>query len=195
MGKVIRKKTGNKRVVEGKDDMPSGDVSEFKPGGWDIQVVTLSDRASLGEYEDRSGPAVVEMLENHYQTLKRPVNITSSIIPDNAAQLRDVIEKSLHQKVDILITTGGTGVGPRDITVDTVKPMLTLEIPGIMEMIRIKYGTDKPNALLSRSVAGFIGNTLIYTLPGSQKAVNEYMEEILKTLDHLIYMRYGLDTH
>ncbi len=73
--------------------------------------------------------------------------------------------------------------------------MLDKEIPGIMEMIRVKYGANKPNALLSRGVAGLMSESLVYTLPGSVKAVNEYMEEILKTLEHLIYMRHGLDVH
>jgi molybdopterin biosynthesis enzyme MoaB len=64
-----------------------------------------------------------------------------------------------------------------------------------MEFIRIRYGTEKPNALLSRGVAGILGNSLIYTLPGSVRAVDEYMDEILKTLKHTIYMQYGIDTH
>jgi molybdopterin biosynthesis enzyme MoaB len=64
-----------------------------------------------------------------------------------------------------------------------------------MEFIRIKYGTEKPNALLSRGVAGIIGKALIYTLPGSVRAVSEYMTEILRTLEHAIYMQYGIDTH
>jgi molybdopterin biosynthesis enzyme MoaB len=73
--------------------------------------------------------------------------------------------------------------------------LLDKEIPGIMESIRMKYAAEKPNALLSRGVAGVMGTTLVYTLPGSVKAVNEYMEEILKTLRHLFYMLYGLDAH
>jgi len=173
----------------------AGDVLVYRPRIWNILIVTLSDRASRGEYDDRSGPAVATLLKNHYEPGKRAININSRIIADNAAPLNNLIEEALQQHTDVLITTGGTGVGPRDITVDTVKPLLTQEITGIMEMIRVKYGANKPNALLSRSVAGFIGNMLVYTLPGSAKAVNEYMEEILKTLDHLIYMRHGLDTH
>ena len=96
---------------------------------------------------------------------------------------------------NIIFTTGGTGIGPRDITVETIIPLLTKEIPGIMEYIRVKYGSEKPNALLSRGVAGLIGTTLIYTLPGSVKAVNEYMEEIFKTLMHALQMIYGIDSH
>ena len=73
--------------------------------------------------------------------------------------------------------------------------MLDKEIPGIMEMIRMKYGAEKPNALLSRGVAGVVGQSLVYTLPGSVKAVQEYMTEILKTMQHLIFMLHGIDAH
>ena len=75
-----------------------------------------------------------------------------------------------------------------DFTPEVVKTVMDKEIPGIMELIRIKYGQEKPNALLSRGVAGVMGNSLIYSLPGSVKAVNEYMSEITKTLQHLIFI-------
>jgi molybdenum cofactor synthesis domain-containing protein len=97
--------------------------------------------------------------------------------------------------MDLIITTGGTGIGPRDITPDVVRPLLTREIPGVMEHIRVKYGMENPKALLSRAVAGAAGKTLVYTLPGSVKAVHEYMTEIIKTLEHTFYMLYGIDVH
>jgi molybdopterin biosynthesis enzyme MoaB len=73
--------------------------------------------------------------------------------------------------------------------------MLTKEMPGIMDMIRVKYGAANAGALLSRAVAGVKGKTVVYTLPGSVKAVNEYMSEISKTLEHTFYMLYGTDRH
>ncbi len=172
-----------------------GDELEYQPKVFRFQVITMSDRASRGEYEDRSGPRILELLEKHFEGNNRKISIDLNVIPDDATNLSMLIEKSLYEEYDVILTTGGTGVGPRDITVETVRPMLHKEIPGIMEMIRIKYGTRKPNALLSCGIAGLIGDTLVYTLPGSVKAVNEYMEEILKTLEHLIYMRHGLDSH
>ena len=172
-----------------------GDVLKFIPRIFHIEVVTLSDRAYRGEYEDLSGPRVGELINNHFSNSTRTIKLQKTIIPDDENILKQRIGASKNKSADIFITTGGTGVGMRDITVDTIKPMLTKEIPGIMEMIRVKYGSQNPQALLSRSVAGFIDNMLVYTLPGSVKAVNEYMEEILKTIDHLIYMRYGLDVH
>ncbi len=106
-----------------------------------------------------------------------------------------MIRDTVDQAYDIIITTGGTGIGPRDITPDVVKPMLDKEITGIMELIRVKYGQKKHQALLSRSVAGVINKTLIYTLPGSRKAVAEYMDEITPTIMHSIYMLNGIDSH
>jgi len=164
------------------------------PEKLEILVITLSDRAHKGEYEDLSGPRIREILTGYFTSVKGEFNINLILIPDDAEILRELL-KSAGSTYNIVITTGGTGIGPRDITVDVVKPLLTKEIPGIMEFIRVKYGTEKPNALLSRGVAGLIGNTLIYTLPGSVRAVNEYMEEILKTLSHTIYMQYGIDAH
>lgn len=195
VGNCVMPKEGIFARVIRQGSLKPGDVLEFKPRVLRFHVVTLSDRASKGIYADRSGPRIVEILESHFDKLPRNIEVAHSIIPDDASSLSVLIEKSTYDEVDVIITTGGTGIGPRDVTVETVKPMLDMEIPGIMEMIRVKYGEKKPNALLSRGVAGLIGNTFVYTLPGSVKAVNEYMEEILKTMEHLIYMRYGLDVH
>ncbi len=159
-----------------------------------ILVLTLSDRASKGEYEDKSGPRIRELIKDFFEDLGWNNNIKSDIIPDNAEMFKKKLEEARNE-FDIIFTTGGTGIGPRDITPEVVKPLLDKEIPGIMEMIRIKYGAEKPNALLSRGVAGVMGKSLIYTLPGSLRAVNEYMTEILKTLEHLIYMQRGIDAH
>lgn len=159
-----------------------------------ILIVTLSDRASKGEYEDLSGPQIKQHLEKYFENSNWEYDIDSKIIADDDNQLMELLLTS-KDECNIIFTTGGTGIGPRDITVDVVEAMLDKEVPGIMEIIRVKYGLIKPNAALSRGVAGVIGNSLIYTLPGSVKAVNEYMTEILATLEHLIYMQYGIDVH
>ena len=182
------------RVLKG-GTMKAGDVLEYYPKIYKALIVTLSDRASAGEYEDRSGVRIKELLEKHASETGIMIAINHVIIPDDAGLLSFHLQQAGEEHVDFIFTTGGTGIGPRDITPETVKPLLDKEIPGIMEMIRLKYGTEKPNALLSRGVAGLMGSSLVYTLPGSVKAVNEYMEEILKTLIHLVYMQYGLDMH
>ena len=173
----------------------AGDIMVHKPKLFNILVVTLSDRASKGDYEDISGPTIVSLTNEYFTKKNKNYKIEHKIIPDNAAQLTELLNNATNNKVDIIITTGGTGIGPKDITVETVKPMLKKEIPGIMEMIRLKFGMQKPNALLSLGIAGVINESLIYTLPGSVKAVKEYLSEIFKTLDHLIYMLHGIDAH
>ena len=164
------------------------------PPKFEVLVIILSDRAHSGEYEDLSGPLVKKRVGEYFETTGWSFNINMTLIPDDSSMLKEMLENA-SSVYNIIITTGGTGIGPRDITVDTVKPMLLKEIPGIMEMIRVKYGMEKPNALLSRSVAGIIGKALIYTLPGSVKAVDEYMDEIVKTLTHTIMMQHGIDNH
>jgi molybdopterin adenylyltransferase len=164
------------------------------PDKFKVLIITLSDRAHRGEYEDLSGPKIREKIEEFFSSAGWSCNIKLTLIPDDSVILRDLLIGS-GNIYNIILTTGGTGIGPRDITVETVIPLLTKEIPGIMEFIRIKYGTEKPNALLSRGVAGITGKSLIYTLPGSLRAVEEYMTEIVKTLKHTIYMQYGVDKH
>ncbi len=195
VGNCVMPKEGIFARVIRQGSVRPGDILHYKPRVFRFHVVTISDRASKGIYSDRSGPRIMNILNGHFDGKPRQIEINHSTIPDDASSLSVLIEKSTYDDVDVIITTGGTGIGPRDITVETLKPMLDMEIPGIMEMIRVKYGKDKPNVLLSRSIAGLIGNTLVYTLPGSVKAVNEYMEEILRNLEHAIYMRHGLDIH
>jgi molybdopterin adenylyltransferase len=164
------------------------------PDKFEVLIITLSDRAHRGEYEDLSGPKIKEMITEFFLTEGWFFNVRSTLIPDDASDLKDLL-RDAENNYNIIITTGGTGIGPRDITIETVTPFLVKEIPGIMEFIRIRYGAEKPNALLSRGVAGIIGKSLIYTLPGSVRAVEEYMTEILKTLKHTIYMQFGIDKH
>ena len=173
----------------------AGDVLEFHPKMFRALVITLSDRASSGEYEDKSGARLQEILHSFFHEQGLNLYIHHSLIPDDPHKLEELVHKAKDELVDILITTGGTGIGFRDFTVDIIKPRLDKEIPGIMEMIRMKYGALKPQALLSRSVAGVMGKTLVFTLPGSVKAVNEYMDEILKSMLHMIHMLHGLDAH
>jgi molybdopterin adenylyltransferase len=164
------------------------------PEEFHVLVVTVSDRAYRHEYDDLGGPAVKNGLTAFFKHEGWLCNIRTELIPDDAGMLKELLEKAVSE-YNLIITTGGTGIGPRDITVDIIRPLLTTEIPGIMDFIRIKYAAQNPNSLLSRSIAGIIGESLIYTLPGSVKAVEEYLSEILKTLKHTILMKYGIDAH
>ena len=167
----------------------------YQPKIYNIHIITLSDRAFHGEYEDRSGPRIKELTEQFFSNLHLPSSVFHSLIPDDPIRLEHLVKQSKEEHADLIFTTGGTGIGPRDFTPDVVKPLLDKEIPGIMDMIRLKYGSEKPNALISRSIAGVMDQSLIFTLPGSVKAVNEYLTEIFRFLVHLIYMLHGLDQH
>jgi len=161
----------------------------------EIIVITLSDRASAGEYEDKSGPLIKQMLSDYLTKNNWKWDIEIELIPDDPQQLRSLIVESVTNKADAIFTTGGTGIGPRDKTPEIIRSFLHKEIPGIMEAIRLKHYDTIPNAVLSRSVAGTIGKTIVYSLPGSDKAVKSYMEEILKTFEHTLFMINGIDIH
>ncbi|MDP4223656.1 MAG: MogA/MoaB family molybdenum cofactor biosynthesis protein [Bacteroidota bacterium] len=164
------------------------------PDKYRVLIITLSDRAANREYDDLSGPRIRELLAGFLSSEGWDYDIDSVVIPDSEEKLSNLIMDG-RNRYNFIFTTGGTGIGPRDITVETVSMLLDREIPGIMDFIRIKYGAENPGALLSRGIAGLAGRTLIYTLPGSLRAVDEYMAEILKTLRHTVLMQYGVDTH
>jgi molybdopterin adenylyltransferase len=182
------------RVVRG-GDLTAGALGEHLPRPLSFLILTLSDRAAAGAYEDRSGPRALELLQNWLAGKRWHGRIEAKILPDDAGRLREEIERAKTAGVDVIITTGGTGLGPRDITPETAAALCDKLIPGIMENIRMKFGSANPNALLSRSIAGVAGNIQIYTLPGSFRAVEQYLGEILKTLEHAIFMLHGLDAH
>lgn len=175
--------------------LKAGESFEYIPKIYTAKIISLSDRAARGEYEDLSGVEIKHILEQFFDKKRKLFSIDSVLIPDSSEQLGKEIWSSIDENDDLIITTGGTGIGKRDITVKTILPLLDKKIPGIMEMIRLKYGMENPNALLSTGVAGVKNNSLIYTLPGSVGAVREYMAEILKTLEHAYYMLHGIDVH
>lgn len=195
VGNCVMPKEGIFARVKKEGTLVSGDILKYFPKIFRAKIITLSDRAFAGEYSDLSGPRIMEILKKFFEDNQYPSEINCEIIPDEAKTLEKLVKDSISENYDLIITTGGTGISNRDITIETVRPILEKEIPGIMEAIRIKYGSQKPNALLSRGIAGLTKNTLIYTLPGSVKAVNEYMEEIQKTMFHLFLMMNNIDSH
>lgn len=195
IGNCVMPKEGIFARVINHGPLQAGDKLSYHPRIIKVLIITLSDRASRGEYADKSGPQIKNLSTKYFSEINRQVEFEQVLIPDDAQHLEALVEKAIDEQTDVIFTTGGTGIGSRDITPDTVKPLLDKEIPGIMELIRVKYGMDKPAALLSRGIAGIKNQTLIYTLPGSVKAVTEYCKEILPTIEHSLYMIYGIDSH
>lgn len=182
------------RVIRG-GKVQAGDEFDVKIKTYNALIVTMSDRASRGEYTDKSGPLLEKLLTSFYEKQGKPLTCSRIILPDHERQLKDAMWNAREAGVDLVFVTGGTGIGPRDITPEAVQSMIDIEIPGIMEMIRMKYGMQKPNALLSRGLAGVMGKSLVFAMPGSPKAVNEYCTEIFPILNHSFLMMAGIDGH
>ena len=144
-------------------------------------VVCVSDRCAAGQNEDKSGPRILELIAPLAQeSLYR-------LVPDEKAQIaQTLIELADTQKVDVILTTGGTGFAPRDVTPEATVAVVDRLAPGISEAIRMKSLAVTNRAMLSRAVSGLRGKTLIINLPGSPKAVAESLDVILPVLPHAV---------
>ncbi len=175
VGKCVMPKEGIFcRVVKGGEIRPGAEI-RYLPYTLGVSVITLSDRAYRGEYEDLSGPRIKELVEDYFSEKSKSrwrVSCDVSIVPDDAQALRTAFLAAC-ETCALVFTTGGTGIGPKDITPDVIAPLLDKEIPGIMDFIRNKYGAKHPNALISRSIAGVKDGALVFCLPGSVRAVTE----------------------
>ena len=149
-------------------------------------VIVMSDSISAGKKKDRAGLAIAEKLKN-----SGIQNIDYVIIPDEAEDLKQLISKYVNSSYNLVISTGGTGSSPRDITTDTIKSLLVQEIPGIGEATR-SYGQERtPYSMLSRSIGGLINKTLVIALPGSTKGASESMDAIFPYILHIYKMIEG----
>jgi molybdopterin adenylyltransferase len=179
------------RVLSGGRVQP-GDSMEHVRRLLRARVITLSDRAHAGAYEDRSGPRLASLVEEFLASRRFHPGVERILLPDDPAPLRAALEAARTEGIDLVFTTGGTGLGPRDHAPEVATAACSRLIPGIMESIRRRFGAEHPAALLSRAVAGVAGTTLVFTLPGSVRAVEEYASEIFRVLEHAILMVQGV---
>ncbi len=145
-----------------------------------VAILTVSDKGSRGEREDRSGAAIREIVEQMGGKV-----VIYEIIPDE----RDEIESALRRaarSAELVLTTGGTGIGARDVTPEATRSVIEKELPGITEVMRMRSVEVTPTAMLSRAVAGTVGCALVINLPGSPKAVRECLSFIRGAIPHAL---------
>jgi len=152
-------------------------------------VVTASNRAAAGIYEDRSGQVLAAGLAELGFGVEGP-----KVLPDDAAEIEDVLRAAVDAHIDVVLTTGGTGLSPTDVTPEATRAVLEREAPGIAEAVR-RYGAENgvPTAVLSRGLAGTAGRTLIVNLPGSTGGVKDALAVLGPLLPHVVSQLRGGD--
>jgi len=153
-------------------------------------IITISDKGSQGKREDLSGPAIAEMLAGAAIEVKHTI-----IIPDEINKIKEaIIDFADAKKLDLILTNGGTGVSPRDLTPDATLEVIDKQIPGMAEAMRQKSMQITPHAMISRAIAGIRGKSLIINLPGSPKGAKENLAVVLPALKHAIEKIKGDDS-
>jgi molybdopterin adenylyltransferase len=150
-----------------------------------VCVITISDRASRGQYEDRSGPEIVSILREAFAGSE----IRREIVPDEIQAITGAFEG--HADADFILTTGGTGISSRDVTPEATRSYCERELPGIAEILRAESYRETPTAVLSRGVAGIRGSTIIVNFPGSVKAVRLCTRVLIPIMEHALSMLRG----
>jgi cyclic pyranopterin monophosphate synthase len=168
-------------------------LAETEPktlNGINTAILVISDRVSKGIYEDKSGMLLQSTMENNGAQV-----VDYQVVPDEKTQIMEMLQSMVQKnQPDIICTTGGTGVGPRDVTPEAIRELIKYEIPGLGELLRIDGATHTPFSWLSRSIVGLYENTLIISFPGSGKAVSQGVEALHTLLPHLLNMIKG-ETH
>ncbi len=149
-------------------------------------VITASNRSARGERRDESGPAAAEFLRAQGGEVRYQV-----VVPDDVEAIADAIREAVAQGCTLVLTSGGTGLSPTDVTPEATRLVLERDAPGIAEALRARSLEKTPHAMLSRGVAGAIGRTLVVNLPGSPRAVRESLELLAPAIPHALELLAG----
>lgn len=153
-----------------------------------LGILTVSDRASRGEYEDRGGPAIREYFE---RVLTSPFEPVYEIVPDVLAQIKATIRRMTDRGCQLIVTTGGTGPALRDVTPEATEQVCDRMMPGFGELMRAVSLNAVPTAILSRQTAGLLGETLIINLPGNPKAIAECLDAVMPAVPYCLDLMEG----
>lgn len=153
-------------------------------------VITVSDGVAAGTRTDASGPALLEILQGAGMHVSGP-----EVVPDEQSLITDAIVVAVVAGADVVVTTGGTGLGPRDVTPQATSRLIDYEVPGIAELMRRAGEASTPMAALSRGVAGVRGQSLILNVPGSKKGATESLAAAMPVLGHAIQLLHGHTRH
>jgi molybdopterin adenylyltransferase len=144
-------------------------------------IITISDRASAGDYKDLGGPALKDAAQkNGWQIL------CEAVIPDEAKQIQETVRSFSKQGCGLILTTGGTGIGPRDVTPEAVRAIMRVELPGFGEVMRAESMKITPNAILSRNLAAVVDDSLVIALPGKPSGAVECLSFIVGAIPHAV---------
>lgn len=146
-----------------------------------VAVITVSDRSSRGEREDLSAPEIQKWAEANGYPVK-----SIAVVPDEAEEIKKKLTEYSDDRINLILTTGGTGFAPRDVTPEATREVIEREAPGFAEAMRFRSLEITPHAMLSRAVCGIRKQSLIINLPGSPKAVRENLSFIEKAIPHAI---------
>lgn len=150
-----------------------------------VSVITISDRASRGDYEDRTGPEIEKEVRGRFPDAE----VSRSIVADEPELILAALGE--QEGADFILTAGGTGISPRDVTPETTRRFIDRELPGISEMIRAQSWTETPASVLSRGIAGVKGRTIVVNFPGSVRAARTCMRVLVPVMEHAMKMLRG----
>ena len=154
-----------------------------------VGIITISDRAAQGAYEDLGGPALRQAAVTHGWLVQ-----AEAIVPDEKSRIQETIRSFSAQGCGLILTTGGTGIAPRDVTPEAIREIMRLEIPGFGEAMRMQSLALTPNAILSRSLAALVERSLVIALPGKPQGAVDCLGFVIGAIPHSVKLAQGVPT-